>query len=260
MDRVFMKKKTRGIRLPEWASQITALRGRMGINQAELARRLECSAMTISRWERGMLQPSAEHFVQLGNLGGETEAWFFWEMAGIEAAKMVRALSGTSRNKRPKAPRLQMARAGAITPNSEEVPHVIGLPFLNGIIGAHGFAGDKRSLRTIPAAEIIGAPVSWCPNPTYTRLLRVKGHSMEPLIRQGDILAVDSFQIDRAQLYGKVVIASGSKAGLCVSRLRRYDSLDVLEAENREYDPVVLNKSSGWRIVGKVLWWISAAP
>src|ERR1700747_3617882 len=106
-----MKRKSKRIVLPEWGLQITALRERLGINQAELARRLECSAMTISRWERGLLQPSAEHFVQLGNLGGETEAWFFWEMAGIEAAKMVQALSGTSRKKRPAVPRLEMASA-----------------------------------------------------------------------------------------------------------------------------------------------------
>lgn len=83
---------------------------------------------------------------------------------------------------------------------------------------------------------------------------------MEPLIRNGDILAVDSYQTDRGQLYGKVVIASHEQKGLCVSSLRRYESLDVLEGENREYDPVVLNKASGWRIVGRVLWWISAAP
>ena len=82
---------------------------------------------------------------------------------------------------------------------------------------------------------------------------------MEPLIRQGDILAVDSFQTEREQLYGKLVVACCDQQGLCVSRLRRYDTLDLLEAENREYDSVVLSKSSGWRIVGKVLWWISKA-
>jgi hypothetical protein len=54
-------------------------------------------------------------------------------------------------------------------------------------------------------------------------------------------------------------VSSCDQQGLCVSRLRRYDTLDVLEAENREYDSVVLSKSSGWRIVGKVLWWISKA-
>lgn len=71
-----MKRKSKRETTPEWVSQITALRERLGINQAELARRLECSAMTISRWERGLLQPSAEHFIQLGNLGNRTDAWF----------------------------------------------------------------------------------------------------------------------------------------------------------------------------------------
>src|SRR5256885_7025240 len=95
-----MKKKGRANSLPEWALQITALRERLEINQAELARRMECSAMTISRWERGLLQPSAEHFIQLGNLGNKTEGWFFWEMAGIQPSKMMDALSGSARAKR----------------------------------------------------------------------------------------------------------------------------------------------------------------
>jgi phage repressor protein C with HTH and peptisase S24 domain len=259
MKSTLMSRRDKGNSLPEWATKITALREHLEINQAELARRMECSAMTISRWERGLLQPSAEHFIQLGNLGGKTEAWFFWEMAGIEPAKMVQALSATSRKRRSNAPRLELARASAQSANPAHFPQVIGLPLLKGAVGALGTAGDRRSLRTIPAAEMIGAPVSWCPNPAYTSLLRVTGHAMEPLIRQGDILAVDSFQTEREQLYGKLVVASGDQQGLCVSRLRRYDTLDVLEAENREYDSVVLSKSSGWRIVGKVLWWISKA-
>src|SRR5579859_6054536 len=95
-----MKKKSKLGTLQEWASQITKLREHLKINQAELARRIECSAMTISRWERGLLQPSAEHFVQLGNLGSKSEAWFFWEMAGIQASKMVDSLRGSSRKSR----------------------------------------------------------------------------------------------------------------------------------------------------------------
>lgn len=254
-----MKKKTRITTLPEWATQITALREQLAINQAELARRMECSAMTISRWERGLLQPSAEHFIQLGNLGDKTEAWFFWEMGGIEPAKMIQALGGNSRRMRSDHSRLDVDRpSGGAT--SEKFSQMIEVPLLKGFVGTHGVAGDRRSLRTIPASELIGAPAAWCPNPAYTRLARVKGHAMEPLIRQGDILAIDSFQTERSQLYGKIVIALGNKHGLCVSRLRRYDSLDVLEPETREFDPLVLSKSSGWRIVGKVLWWISPAP
>jgi SOS-response transcriptional repressor LexA len=256
------KANVKRVAIAEWAAQITALRERLGINQAELARRMECSAMTISRWERALLQPSAEHFIQLGNLGNKKEAWFFWEMAGIEAAKMISALSGSSpAGKWMDVPQLHQARAGAKATYSEKAPKIVGVPLLKAVIGTHGIQGDKRSsLRTIPATEIIGAPAGWCPNPGYTSLLRVKGHSMEPLIRHGDILAVDSFQTERRDLYGKVVIAANQQKGFCVSRLRRYETLDVLEAENRQYEPVVLNKASGWRVVGRVLWWVSVAP
>ena len=65
---------------------------------------------------------------------------------------------------------------------------------------------------------------------------------MEPLIHQGDVLAVDSFQVERGELYGKVVIAAHEQKGMCVCRLCRYENLDVLEGENRQHDPVVLNK------------------
>ena len=217
--------------------------------------------MTISRWERGLLQPSAEHFIQLGNLGNKSEAWFFWEQAGIQAAKMVQSLSGNGRAKHwMRSAKLEGTRAGAAQ-HSEKRRDFIELPLLKAVAGTHGVQGDRRSsLRSIPANRLLGAPAPWCPNPAYTSLLRVKGHSMEPLIKGGDILAVDSFQTERTHLYGKVVIAASQENGLRVSRLRRYGSLDVLEGENRQYDPVVLNKANGWRIVGRVLWWISAAP
>ncbi len=255
-----MKKKGRANSLPEWATQITALREHLTINQAELARRMECSAMTISRWERGLLQPSAEHFIQLGNLGDKTEAWFFWEKAGIQPAKMVHALGGSSRKKRTDAPGLELVHSGATAGIDQKLPQVIGIPLLKGVVGTHGADGDHRSLRTMPVVQMVGVPASWCPNAAYTSLLRVKGHSMEPLIHQGDLIAVDSFQTEREQLYGKLVIVSSHGHGLSVSRLRRYDTLEMLEAENREYESFVLSKSGGLRVVGKVLWWIAGAP
>ncbi len=253
-----MKKKLKRAISQEWAQRITSLRERLGINQAELARKMECSAMTVSRWERSLLRPSAEHFIELGNFGNKKEAWFFWELAGIQPSKMLNSLSNSSKARNGiDAPHLEKAHAGA----SLQKEDLIGIPLLKGVVGSHGVAGDRRSsLRTIPSTEIIGAPAMWCPNPSYTSMLRVRGHSMEPLIRNGDILAIDSFQTDRAELYDKIVVAASEKTGLCVSRLRRFEDLDVLEGENRQHEPVVLNKVSGWRIVGRVLWWIAAAP
>jgi len=215
--------------------------------------------MTISRWERGLLQPSAEHFIQLGNLGNRTEAWFFWEMAGIQPARMVEALGGTSRAK---------TAAGSVTVEigngdlraslMKKTSTMIGVPLLNTMAGTHGIPGDKRnSLRTIPATEEIAVPAGWCPNPTYTSLIRVSGDSMQPAIRDRDILAVDAYQTERRRLYGDIVLVTSEASGLSVSRLRRYDSIDVLEADDRQYEPVILKKSGGLRIVGRVLWSIS---
>ena len=246
----------------QWAAQITALRDRLGINQAELARRMECSAMTVSRWERGLLQPSAEHFVQLGNLGNKAAAWFFWEMAGIEPQKMVGALGNNSQIRKWSDPPAQKnPRATAPTAGSELNSKLVEVPVLKAVAGALGTPGDHRtSLRTVPSTEVIGAPAAWCPHPAYTSMLRLKGHSMEPAIRDGDLLAVDAYQTEQSSLYGKVVVAASPEKGLCVSWLRRLDNLTILEAENRTYDSLVLSKAGGWRIVGRVLWWISAAP
>src|SRR5437879_3114347 len=73
-------------------------------------------------------------------------------------------------------------------------------------------------------------------------LLRVKGNSMQPMMHDGDILAVDSSQTDRSQLNGKVVVVANEQKGLCISRLRRYENVDVLEPENRDYKPIVFTK------------------
>lgn len=252
------KRKLKRTILPEWGLQITSLRERLGINQAELARRMECSAMTISRWERGLLQPSAEHFIQLGNLADKSEAWFFWEMGGVRPAKVLDALRSSPRAEGMSGilqridhhQQDQAAKAGRAP--------LVALPLLRATLGTHGQPGDRRSsLRAIPASSVLTIPASWCPNPAYTSLLRVKGHSMDPVLHHGDLVAVDSFQTERRDLYGELVVVANGETGLSVSRLRRYDTLDVLEAENRQYDPVFLNKTTGWRIVGKVLWWIS---
>jgi len=243
----------------EWAEQIRNLRQKLGISQGELARKLDCSAMTVSRWENGLLAPTSRYYIELGKLAGKQDCWFYWSRAGLQSSDVIPVLSERERKQFPvhvEEP-MELAAAGSGARKQKVVP----IPVLQATVGTHGGQGDRHGdLNYIPAREIMGAPLDWCPNPGYTSLIRVRGHSMEPLIRDGDIAAVDSSQTDRAQLDGKVVIVTSEEKGLCVSRLRRYPKFDVLESENRDYQAVVLGKSSGWRIVARVLWWISAAP
>ena len=259
-----MPRKARANTTLEWAQRIASLRQRLGMSQAELAHRLECSAMTVSRWERGLLAPSSDYYIQLGNLAGRSECWFFWERAGLRLPDVVRALPSKMRSRLPVSavPALEDARAGTGEKQRDSGrPGLVAIPLLNVVAGSHGNQGDKKvSLDYIPASRVMGAPVEWCPNPRYTSLLRVKGNSMQPMMHDGDILAVDSSQTDRSQLDGKVVVVANEQKGLCISRLRRYENVDVLEPENRDYKPIVFSKGEGWRIVAKVLWWISEAP
>jgi phage repressor protein C with HTH and peptisase S24 domain len=243
----------------EWAEQIRNLRQKLGISQGELARKLDCSAMTVSRWENGLLAPTSRYYIELGKLAGRQDCWFYWGRAGLQSSDVVPFLNERERKQFPvrTEEQMELAAAGSGTRKQKVVP----IPVLQATVGTHGGQGDRHgNLNYIPAKEVMGAPLEWCPNPGYTSLLRVRGHSMEPLIHDGDIAAVDSSQTDRAQLDGKVVIVTSEEKGLCVSRLRRYPKFDVLESENRGYQSVVLGKSSGWRIVARVLWWISAAP
>jgi phage repressor protein C with HTH and peptisase S24 domain len=248
----------------EWAARIFELRKRLNASQSDLARMINCSAMTVSRWENGLLPPTGHYYIELGKLAGKSDCWFFWELAGLQSSDVIRLLPERDRKQLFTPDDLSVAPVSAGSGSKElasPVPKTVPIPVLDATAGTHGERGDRRgNLRQISFREIMSAPADWCPNPSYTSMLRVRGRSMEPLIRDGDITAVDSSQTDRTQLSGKVVIVASDERGLCVSRLRSYEKLDILESENREYQPVVLDKKSGWRIVGRVLWWISAAP
>jgi phage repressor protein C with HTH and peptisase S24 domain len=90
--------------------------------------------------------------------------------------------------------------------------------------------------------------------------LRVKGNSMSPLILDGHIIAVDTSQVSRDPLVGKIVVAWNSEnKGLVVSRLARFDHTEAPVSDQRDNQPVLLANGSPWRIVGKVLWWTGKA-
>jgi phage repressor protein C with HTH and peptisase S24 domain len=244
---------------PEWAKRIEALRRRMKISQGELARKMHCSAMTVSRWERGLLAPSADHYIGLGKLAGKAECWHFWELAGLMMADIYRALPEKTAEKLPAG---SVEYAGAGIRKRETGEETITIPLRNAVAATHGSkGGDRRfALDRIPSVRMMAAPAAWCPNPKYTSMLRIRGNSMEPLLHDGDIVAVDSFQTDPDSLDGKVVVVGNEDTGLWVTRFRHYLGMEVLEPESRCYDPVEYGRDPAWRIVGRVLWWVHPAP
>jgi len=140
-------------------------------------------------------------------------------------------------------------------------PQLVAIPLLKIAVASHGGRGDSSTLlHDAPIESMIAAPKEWCPDPSSTTCVRVRGNSMMPLINDGYILAVDSSQTNLSELSGKVVIAWNKEMGLMVSRLQNYDHTEVLQPENKEYESIVLNNKHKWKILAKVLWWIGIAP
>src|SRR3954470_19594522 len=75
--------KTQRHSRPEWANRLEGLREKLGLSQAALAKKLNVSAMATSRWERGVNQPPASIYLQLGKMAGDPGCWYFWERAGL---------------------------------------------------------------------------------------------------------------------------------------------------------------------------------
>lgn len=251
--------RTRNPQELEWANRIIALRDRLKMSQSELGKQLNSSAMAVSRWERGVQEPPANIYIQLGNFTGDPECWYFWARAGLNSEDLMRVMPALrTRLRRERLPDLQLVHAGGAQLSPKKT-QLIAIPVLPVVAATHGGKGDPAvSLEQVRPESMLAAPSRWCPNPAYTSCLRVRGHSMMPLVHNGYIIVVDSSQTNRRRLYGHIIVVAHKERGLVVSRLQRFDGTEVLVPENREYESIPLS-TSRWRVVAKVLWWIGHA-
>jgi DNA-binding transcriptional regulator YiaG len=81
--------------LPGWARRIRALRAGISLNQFDFGKRLKCSSMVISRWERGLQKPPADCLITMGKIAGPPAGWYFWKLAGIDPDDARRMLEET---------------------------------------------------------------------------------------------------------------------------------------------------------------------
>jgi SOS-response transcriptional repressor LexA/DNA-binding XRE family transcriptional regulator len=244
--------------VPEWARKILDFRRDRKLTQGALAKELNTSAMAVSRWERAEAEPSAEGYIRLGRLAGDPLCWFFWGRAGLSTADLMQILPVARRRLQSGGiANIQIVHAGAVKGQSLKSVDFVAIPLLPVHAATLGEVSEEvADLDQLKPEAIWAAPAAWCPNPVKTVSLRVKGNSMSPLILNGYIIAVDTSDISQDKLLGQIVVAWNAKAKrLLVSRLIRFDHTDALVSDQREYQTVSLSPKSGWRIVGRVLWW-----
>lgn len=248
--------------VPDWSSAIFNLRQRLGLSQSDFGSRLQYSAMAVSRWETGKQEPTSRCFIQLGNMAGQPDCWLFWSRAGLKSSDLRQMVPGNRSNPRmTSSTEFEIVHAGNGVknhrPRGAPKLQMVAIPVLDVHAGTVGqAAGQFTDLETASAEEMIAAPAFWCPNPAQTSGFHVKGTSMSPLINDGDVVIMDASQTDLNALNRKIVVASHRDRGLSLARFVAADGVHLLESENREYDPVILEKDRKWQIVGRVLWWI----
>jgi DNA-binding XRE family transcriptional regulator len=245
---------------PDWSLKIEGLRHSRKLSQSDFGSKLGSSAMAISRWERGVAEPSGAMLIRLGNFAGDPLCWFFWKRAGLRLSDVTRVLPAVRRRfAESQVPQVQFVRAGGKAAHSLRKVSLVAVPLLPVEAATLGHDGDNVDLAEVPADSMLAAPIDWCPNPESTLCLRVKGNSMSPLILDGYIIAVDTSSVENDRLVDQIVVASHRERGLLVSRLIRFDHTDALVSDNREYGSVPVTPGSEWRVVGKVLWWTGRA-
>jgi transcriptional regulator with XRE-family HTH domain len=245
---------------PEWSRKIEHVRRGRELSQAEFGSRLGVSAMAVSRWERGAAEPTGEMYLRLGNLADRSLCWFFWKRAGLRPSDVARVLPEARRQfARNRILDVALVHAGTGKKQDLKKANLVVLPLLPVHAGAPGSPGDNIDLAEIPPESVLAAPQEWCPNPASTLCLRVKGDSMSPLILDGYIIAVDTSDTENSKLVGQIVVATHKEKGLLISRLIRFEHMDALVSDRREYEAVPVTAGSDWRIVGRVLWWTGRA-
>lgn len=81
--------------------------------------------------------------------------------------------------------------------------------------------------------------------------LRCKGHSMEPKIPNGALAIIREQPTVEDDEIAAVLVDGDTEATL--KRVKHQGNMVVLMPENKEYDPIILNKENPGHIIGKVV-------
>lgn len=115
--------------------------------------------------------------------------------------------------------------------------------------------GGSFELEAVPVAEH-PLPRTWLSrmgSPDAMVFMDVIGNSMEPVIRDGDMVLVDQSATDPA---AKAILAVGYEDAIYIKRLEKQANGIVLLSDNLDYAPmrVAGDELQSFRIIGKVVW------
>ncbi|MBI4803889.1 MAG: helix-turn-helix transcriptional regulator [Desulfovibrio sp.] len=89
---------------------------------------------------------------------------------------------------------------------------------------------------------------------SHMRLMGVSGDSMEPILRDEDVVLID---LSQTEIYTGKIYAVGIDEEIVVKRLDKKPGKIVLVSDNRQFYPpleISLDESANVRVLGRVIW------
>lgn len=84
-------------------------------------------------------------------------------------------------------------------------------------------------------------------------LMEVFGNSMEPELKSGDTVLVDSSQ---SSIIAGLIYAVGIEDTIMIKRIEKHPGKILLRSDNKEYEPVIIEGEgiNSMRIIGRIIW------
>lgn len=207
------------------ASQIKRLRKSRGWTQPQLADKLSVSKQTISNWETGIKVPRMGSLQKLADL-------FNVKIGEITNAS-IEKLDFDTQQKKP---------SNIIYPEGLErvqIPLVGTIACGDPITAEENLDGyiDETLEKPVPSGNLFA--------------LRCKGKSMEPTIPDKAIVILREQPDVEDDEIAAVQVDHDTEATL--KRIKHQGNMILLLPDNKEFDPIVLNKDNPGRIIGKAI-------
>jgi len=199
--------------------RLRMLRKEKGLTQEELGRIIGVEKSTISYYESNRSTPNDEIKAKLADFFGVSLDYLLGR-TDIREGERIGDLEVIPVGKFLQVPVIGTVKAG---PNGIAYEEFLGFEFID----ADMFKNCEQCF-----------------------FLRVKGDSMEPEIKEGD-LALIRRQADVESNSLAVVIVNGEEG--MIKRIIKRPNAIVLQSINQKYEPIVITPGMEFRIVGKVI-------
>ncbi|MCC4470056.1 XRE family transcriptional regulator [Limosilactobacillus reuteri] len=198
-------------------TQIKKLRKERKYTQAHLAELLGTKPTTVASWEQGRNKPLMDKVQKMSIIFGVPIS----DIVGDEESGLPANIIYPKGLKRVTLPIIGEIACGDPITAEENIEGYTEVIF------------DKK----VPSGPLFA--------------LHCKGHSMEPTIPDGSMVVIKSQPTVEDGEIAAVLVDNDSEATL--KRIKHQGDLIMLMPDNKEYDPIILDKDHPGRIVGKAI-------